>query len=118
MVEKISLSLLPDNTTISEDGMIVFAGVRADDLAKEYGTPLFVYDEEHIRQRCREAVNAFPDVVSYAAKAFLSKAMASLAYEEGMGLDAGLEAVVDRLNLGKYSKQYAPYDSTVTSLLK
>ncbi len=87
MVAKISSSLLPDNTTISEDGMIVFAGVRADDLAKEYGTPLFVYDEEHIRQRCREAVNAFPDGVSYAAKAFLSKAMACLAFEEGMGLD-------------------------------
>ena len=87
MVAKISSSLLPDNTTIHEDGMVAFAGIRADDLAKEYGTPLFVYDEAHIRQRCREAVQAFPDGVSYATKAFLCKAMARLAYEEGMGLD-------------------------------
>ncbi|MEG3586409.1 MAG: diaminopimelate decarboxylase [Actinomycetota bacterium] len=87
MVTKISSSLLPDNTTIAEDGMVVFAGVRADDLAKKYGTPLFVYDEEHIRQRCREAVTAFADGVSYATKAFLCKAMARLAHEEGMGLD-------------------------------
>ncbi len=87
MVAKISSSLLPDNTTIAEDGMVSFAGVRADDLVKEFGTPLFVYDEEHIRKRCQEAVEAFPDGVSYASKAFLCKAIAKLAYEEGMGLD-------------------------------
>ncbi|MEE2682549.1 MAG: diaminopimelate decarboxylase [Actinomycetota bacterium] len=87
MAAKISASLLPDNTTVSEDGMVIFAGIRADDLAREYGTPLFVYDEEHIRRRCREAVVAFPDGASYATKAFLCKAMARLAYEEGMGLD-------------------------------
>ncbi len=56
-------------------------------LAEEYGTPLFVYDEDHMRARCREAVAAFPDGVAYAAKAFLCQAMAKLAYEEGMHLD-------------------------------
>jgi diaminopimelate decarboxylase len=56
-------------------------------LASKFGTPLFVYDEEHIRRRCREAVKAFPDGVSYASKAFLCKAIAKLVSEEGMGLD-------------------------------
>ncbi len=56
-------------------------------LAEEHGTPLFVYDEDHMRARCREAVAAFPDGVAYAAKAFLCQAMAKLAYEEGMHLD-------------------------------
>ena len=87
MAERISRALLPDNTSVANDGMVVFAGVRADDLVEEFGTPLFVYDEDHIRSRCQEAVQAFPDGVSYAAKAFLCKAMAKLAYEEGMGLD-------------------------------
>lgn len=58
------------------------------DIALEFGTPVFVYDEEHIRARCREAVAAFgPDRVVYATKAFLCKAMARLAYEEHLRLD-------------------------------
>ena len=87
MAERISRALLPDNTSIADDGMAMFGGVRADDLARKFGTPLFVYDEEHIRRRCREAVKAFPDGVSYASKAFLCKAIAKLVSEEGMGLD-------------------------------
>ena len=48
------------------------------DLAAEYGTPLFVYDEAHLRNRCREAVaRVRPRTVVYATKAFLCKAMAS-----------------------------------------
>ena len=53
----------------------------------EFGTPLFVYDEDHLRQACREAVAAWGDGVAYATKAFLCRAMARLAHEEGMHLD-------------------------------
>ena len=56
-------------------------------LAEEFGTPLFVYDEAQLRARCREAVAAFGDGVAYATKAFLCRAMARLAHEEGMHLD-------------------------------
>ena len=56
-------------------------------LADEIGTPLFVYDETHLRARCREAVAAWGDGVAYATKAFLCTAMARLAHEEGMWLD-------------------------------
>ena len=80
----IALSLLPDNAAVDADGMLTIAGVRADDLAAEFGTPLFVYDEEHLRERCREAVEAFGDGVAYASKAFLCRAMARLAHEEGI----------------------------------
>jgi len=62
-------------------------GCDVAELAAEYGTPLFVYDEAHLRMRCREAVAAFPDGVAYATKAFLCGAMAQLAHEEGMHLD-------------------------------
>jgi len=80
-------SLLPDNAATDADGRLSVGGCDVIDLATEYGTPLFVYDEDHIRSRCREAVAAFPDGVAYATKAFLCAAMARLAVEEGMDLD-------------------------------
>jgi diaminopimelate decarboxylase len=56
-------------------------------LAAEHGTPLFIYDEAHLRARCREAVAAFGPGAVYASKAFLCRAMARLAHEEGMAID-------------------------------
>lgn len=63
------------------------AGCSMLELAKEYGTPLFVYDEGHIRNRCRQAVGAFPDGAAYASKAFLCLSIARLVSEEGMQID-------------------------------
>ncbi len=79
--------LLPDGATVGDDGHLAIAGREVIDLAREFGTPLFVYDEDHIRSRCREAIAAFPDGVAYATKAFLCTEMARLAVEEGMDLD-------------------------------
>ena len=62
-------------------------GVDVLDLAEQHGTPVFVYDEDHLRRRCREAVAAFGDGVAYASKAFLCRAMAALVHEEGMFID-------------------------------
>jgi diaminopimelate decarboxylase len=81
------LQLLPRHAAVGEDGALSIAGVDLSTLAEEHGTPLFVYDEEHLRLRCREAVEAFGDGVAYASKAFLCKAMAALAHEEGMCID-------------------------------
>lgn len=78
--------LLPDNAEV-RDGRLFLGGVDVMTLVEEHGTPLFVYDEDHLRARCREAVAAFGEGVSYATKAFLCKAMAKLAHEEGMHLD-------------------------------
>lgn len=80
-------TLLPDSAVVGDDGRLSIGGCDLGELALEFGTPLFVYDEDHLRARCREAVAAFGDGVAYAAKAFLCKAMAELAYEEGMHLD-------------------------------
>ena len=62
-------------------------GVDLLELVEEFGTPVFVYDVAHLRSRCREAVAGFGPGVAYATKAFLCKAMAALAIEEGMALD-------------------------------
>ena len=72
---------------MSDSGVLTIGGVDTLDLAAEYGTPLFVYDEAHLRARCREAAAAFDDGAVYATKAFLCRAMARLAHEEGMRLD-------------------------------
>ena len=78
--------LLPDNHEVSQ-GRLSIAGCDLIELAEAHGTPLFVYDEGHLRSRCREAVDAFGPDVSYAAKAFLCVAMAQLVHSEGMGMD-------------------------------
>ncbi len=78
--------LLPDSASVV-DGRLQIGGCDVLDLADEYGTPLFVYDEAHLRDRCREAVAVFGDGVAYATKAFLCAEMARLAHSEGMHLD-------------------------------
>lgn len=84
----IPLRLLPDSATIGIDDSLSIGGVRVAELAAQYGTPLFVYDEDHLRARCRAAVNAFgAGNVVYATKAFICGAMARLAHEEGLLLD-------------------------------
>ena len=79
--------LLPDNAHVMADGSLAIAGCAAGDLVAEFGTPLFVYDETHLRVRCRAAVETFGDGVAYAAKAFLCRAMAQLVHEEGLCVD-------------------------------
>ena len=79
--------LLPDNAAVGDGGRLTIGGCDTIELAREFGTPLFVYDEEHLRARCREAVAAFGSAATYATKAFLCRAMAKVAAEEGMGLD-------------------------------
>ncbi len=80
-------SLLPRTAEIDEKGHLHVGGIDVLELAQEFDTPLFVYDEEHLRRACREAVDAWGDGVAYATKAFLCRAMARLAHEEGMHLD-------------------------------
>ena len=79
--------LLPDTSELGESGSLVIGGCDVLDVADEFGTPVFIYDEEHLRRRCREAVSLFGRRATYATKAFLCMAMAKLAHEEGMSLD-------------------------------
>jgi len=85
--DPVSPALLPMTSVVDADGHLHIGGIDVADLAEEFGTPLFVYDEAHLRARCREAVEAWGDGVAYASKAFLCVAMARLANEEGMCLD-------------------------------
>jgi len=78
--------LLPE-TSKTVNGRLHIGGCDVIDLAGEFGTPLFIYDEEHLRNRCEEAVRAFGPGVAYASKAFLCRAMARIAHDAGMEID-------------------------------
>ena len=93
----IPMQLLSDNATVGPDGNLSVGGCSIAEIAAEYGTPVFVYDEAHLRARCQQAVAAFGhQQVVYATKAFLCKAMARLVYDEGLLLDvaSGAELAV------------------------
>jgi diaminopimelate decarboxylase len=83
----IPFDLLPETAATDAAGQLTVGGCNVLDLAAEFGTSLFVYDEEHLRNRCREAVSSFGEGVAFAGKAFLCRAMAKLAHEEGMHID-------------------------------
>ena len=79
----------PRNAVRNADGEVSIAGVPVTQLAAEYGTPLFVIDEDDFRSRCRDIAAAFGDGehVRYAAKAFLCTEIARWIDEEGLSLD-------------------------------
>ena len=70
-------------------GVLTLGGMDVRDLAAEFGTPLYVCDEEDVRSRCRDYLEAFgPDGrVFYAAKAFCSRAVLRWVSSEGLGVD-------------------------------
>ncbi|MDF2667899.1 MAG: diaminopimelate decarboxylase [Paenibacillus sp.] len=83
---------LHGTSTINDEGRLVIGGCDTQQLVQQYGTPLYVYDEELIRTRCREFKEAFQETgvqfqVAYASKAFCVKAMCRLVEEEGLSLD-------------------------------
>ncbi|MDT5219606.1 MAG: diaminopimelate decarboxylase [Mycobacterium sp.] len=86
---RLAPNVWPRNTIRDDAGIAVIADVKLTDLAQEYGTPLFVIDEDDFRSRCRETAAAFGGGVNvhYAAKAFLCSEIARWIEEEGLSLD-------------------------------
>jgi diaminopimelate decarboxylase len=98
----------PETTRRTAEGSLEFGGVSVVELAREFGTPLYVFDEETLRTRARRIRDAFLDAYErsrlvYAGKAYLSPALMRILVEEGIGLDvvsggeiyAGLRSGVD-----------------------
>ncbi|MFC4021696.1 diaminopimelate decarboxylase [Micromonospora sp. GCM10011542] len=80
--------LWPRNVTRAADGALAVAGLGVRELAAEFGTPVYVLDEDDLRSRCRDFRAAFPtEDVYYAGKAFLCRAVVRMIAEEGMHLD-------------------------------
>jgi len=86
---RLAPNVWPRNTTRDGTGAAVIGGVTVTQLAQEYGTPLFVIDEDDFRSRCQDMGAAFGGGrnVHYAAKAFLCSEIARWINEEGLSLD-------------------------------
>jgi diaminopimelate decarboxylase len=85
--ETVLSDLLPDSAAV-EGGELVLGGVRASDLARDFGTPLVVYDAATLRAQAQAYLAAAPDaLVVYGTKAFPSIAVLRLLAEEGLGAD-------------------------------
>jgi diaminopimelate decarboxylase len=85
--------LWPITADVDPSGRLTIAGLDLAELAREYGTPLYVFDEATIRERCQTYRAAFsahymPTTVAYAAKAYLSPTLCAILREEGLELDA------------------------------
>jgi diaminopimelate decarboxylase len=86
------LALFPLTAEVNKQGHLLIGGCDVVDLAEEFGTPLYLFDEFTLRHKCREFKDGFckyhPDtLVIYASKAVLNRALALIFKEEGLGLD-------------------------------
>lgn len=84
--------LWPQSSSRTTDGQLSIGGVPLPQLAADFGTPLYIYDEITVRERARRFRAAFTSnypnsSIVYAAKALPSPAMIALLHEEGLGLD-------------------------------
>jgi diaminopimelate decarboxylase len=87
-------NLAPITTSVDAEGRLLVGGCRLSELARTYGTPLYVLDEATLRASCRayrQALHAHypgPSLAVYASKANSSLALTALVAAEGLGLDA------------------------------
>ncbi len=85
--------MICENLSVNNEGHLCFAGYDTVELAKKYGTALYLMDEERIRANCRVYVNALKkyfgegSIPSYASKAASFKRICQIVHEEGMGID-------------------------------
>ena len=84
--------VFPESAGVNDKGHLVIGGCDTLDLADQYGTPLYVFDEDMVRSMCRGFVEGFTakyadTMVVYACKAYVNPALARILMEEGLGLD-------------------------------
>jgi diaminopimelate decarboxylase len=95
--------IFPRTSEASSDGHLFVGGCDTVELAREFGTPLYVFDEVELRETIRTYREAFASLyekssVVYASKAYLGRWVASLMAEQRLGLDlvSGGELAVAR----------------------
>ena len=87
------MTFVCDNIGVNAENHLTFAGQDTLRLAEEYGTPLYLMDEDRIRHNCRLYLDAFKTAFRpwslplYAAKASAFKAVCRIVAQEGMGID-------------------------------
>src|SRR5260221_2554656 len=103
--------LFPITYRVNSRGHMEVGGCDLIDLAAEHGTPLYVYDEDTVRQRAAEFVSAMGGAgeVLYSAKAFASPAFLRVVAEEGLGLDVVSAGRVHHVPPARFSSPPGPF---------
>ena len=106
-----------ENLSRNAEGELCLAGVSLISLAKQYGTPLYLYDEERIRERCRTYTGAVKTAfggrgkVLYASKAASFRRLYEIMKEEGMGIDVVSSGEIYTAMKAGYPLEYAYFHS-------
>ena len=84
--------VLPESARVNDLGHLEIGALDTVKLVKEYGTPLYIFDELTLRNNCRGFLRGFRKhhknvEVIYACKAFINMPLAKLLNEESLGLD-------------------------------
>lgn len=85
-------SILPEESGVNAAGVLHLGGVSVTELAEQYGTPLYVYDEVGLRRQIRRFIDGLRErwpnsEVLFASKSFPAVGMYRLAAEEGLSVD-------------------------------
>ncbi len=87
------MQFVMDCLSVSKKGKLEIGGCEVSKVAKEFGTPLYIMDEDTIRKNCRVYLNSMKEyyngqgLVLYASKALSCKRIYNIMKEEGMGID-------------------------------
>ena len=109
--------MICENLSRAEDGELCLAGQRLSAIAEKYGTPLYLYDEARIRERCRTYLNAVHKAfggrgrVLYASKAASFRRLYEIMSEEGMGIDVVSTGEIYTASLAGYPLSRAYFHS-------
>ncbi|MCP4542474.1 MAG: diaminopimelate decarboxylase [Chloroflexi bacterium] len=105
--------ILPVTAQVNAENHLEIGGCDCVGLAEEFGTPLYIFDEVTLRNRCRGYQESFGCrydnvLVLYAGKAFINPALLAIFAEEGLGLDvvSGGELYVARKSDFSLEKVY------------
>ena len=109
--------MICDNIKRDNNGELTFAGYSLASLAAKYGTPLYLYDENKIREKCRAYTSSIKDFfggdgrVMYASKAASFKRLYEIMKEEGMGVDVVSMGEIRTATLAGYPLENAYFHS-------
>lgn len=107
--------MICDNLKVNEQGHLLFAERDTAQLARKYGTPLYVMDESRIRYNIRQYVNAMKEafgekfLLLYASKACSFKEMYRIANDENIGVDVVSEGEIYTAKAAGFPMQKAHF---------
>ena len=114
MPNTVNQNIKPFNTKRNEKGNLEISGCDLVELAKKYGTPLYVMDEVSLRKIAREYKDAFSSYkkvnMMYASKALMTSQIAKILHEEGFGFDVVSGGEIFTIHNAKVDMNYATFN--------